>query len=74
MDEPRDTLDTVAPVELQFRDGKRWVPAHLADMMGDLETYKMTYAAAEAEANQKLTRDFINDRFDAIVQRHFRRY
>jgi hypothetical protein len=67
-------MDTVAPVELQFRDGKRWVPAHLADMMGDLDTYKLTYAQAKDEANKKMTRDFVNDAFDGVITRHFRRY
>lgn len=65
--------DLHAPVALQFRDGRRWVPAHLADMMADLETYKMTYDEARREANSKLTRDFVIDAMDGVIQRHFRR-
>jgi len=60
------------PVKLPFRDGERFVPAHLADMMGELETYKMTYEEARRAANGKLTRDFVGDAFDGIIQDHFR--
>lgn len=35
-------------VELEFRDGKRWVPGYLANMMADLETYRYTYDEAVA--------------------------
>lgn len=61
-----------SPVKLPFRDGERWVPAHLADMMGDLETYKLTYEQARKEANSKLTRDVVGGAFDDIITDHFR--
>lgn len=66
-------MTTQEPVELQFRDGKRWVPAHLANLMADFETFKLTYDDALREANNKMTRDFTNDAIDGVIQRHFRR-
>ena len=62
-----------APVRMSFRDGEQWVPAHLAAMIGDMETYKFTYAEAKREANNKATRDFTNDAFDGVIESHFRR-
>lgn len=69
---PMDELEN-QPVQLQFRDGKKWVPAHLAAMMGAMETYKMTYAEAKREANNEATRNYTLDALDKVVQSHFRR-
>ena len=58
--------------EVEFRDGKRMIPAHLADMMVDLKTHTMTFDEAVAKANWKLASDFTNAAADRIVQSHFR--
>lgn len=64
--------EQMEPVKLPFRDGERWVPAHLADLMSDIETYKMTFDEARRSADTKLTRDFVGSAFDDIVMGHFR--
>lgn len=64
--------DINPPIKLMFRDGERWIPAHQADLMSDLETYKMTYDEARHAADGKLTRDFVGSAFDDIIQSHFR--
>lgn len=47
--------------QVEFRDGTREVPDHLADLMIGLDTYKLTYAQATVQANQKPTRDYLNN-------------
>jgi hypothetical protein len=58
--------------ELEFRDGKRLVPEHLADMMSGLKTHTMTYEEAVAKANWQLVSDHANRVADEVVQGHFR--
>lgn len=58
--------------ELEFRDGKRLVPDHLADMMGDLKTHTMTHDEAVEKANWQLASDHLNRVADGVVQGHFR--
>jgi hypothetical protein len=58
--------------EVEFRDGKRWLPAYLADMMSGLETHRLTYEQAVAAANQKAFSDHVNAKADAFVAAHFR--
>lgn len=60
--------------ELEFRDGLREVPDHLADMMRGLDTYKMTYEEAQTLANQSLVRDRLNRAGEKVVADHFRRF
>jgi hypothetical protein len=59
-------------MQLEFRDGKREVLDHLAVLMRDMETFRMTYQEALDEANKKLQTDFINTAADKFVQEHFR--
>ena len=59
--------------EVEFRDGKRLIPDHLADMMTDLKTHTLTYQQAVDKANWKLASDFVEKAYDGIVQSHFRR-
>lgn len=59
--------------EVQFRDGKRLVPAHLADMMVELPTRALTYDEAVEKANWKLASDYANRQMDEAIQSHFRR-
>lgn len=58
--------------ELEFRDGKRLVPDHLADMMSSLPTHTMTYEEAVAKANWQLATDHLNRVQDGVLQSHFR--
>jgi len=58
--------------EVEFRDGKRVIPDHLADMMSELPTHTLTYEQAVEKANWKLASDHANKAFDSAVQGHFR--
>lgn len=64
-DEPYD------PYEMVFRDGKRTVPPHLADLMASLDTVRYTYSEAIDRVNNRLAADFANSAFDNIVRGHF---
>lgn len=57
---------------VEFRDGKREIPDHLADIMADLPTHTLTYDQAVEKANWKLATDHINRAADNIIQSHFR--
>lgn len=46
-------MDPNLVVTLQFRDGERDVPGHLARMMSSIETYRLTYEQAVDEANRR---------------------
>lgn len=59
---------------LEFRDGLREVPDHLADMMRGLDTYQLTYEQAQTQANQSLVRDRLNRVGEKVVSDHLRRY
>lgn len=59
-------------VEIEFRDGKKVVPDHLADLMTDLKTHTMTYDEAVKQANWKLATDYADQSIDKIRQSHFR--
>lgn len=58
--------------EVEFRDGKRLVPEHLADMMTTFKTHTLTYEQAVEKANWQLAHDHVDRVFDRIVQSHFR--
>lgn len=58
--------------EVEFRDGKRLIPAHLADMMVDLKTHTMTFDEAVEKANWRLAQDHISAAYDRTIQSHFR--
>jgi hypothetical protein len=58
--------------EVEFRDGNRWIPAYLADMMFDLKTHTMTYEEAVSRANTRLGRDYLDKAYDRIISNHFR--
>jgi hypothetical protein len=57
--------------EVDFRDGKRLIPDHLADMMDTLKTHTITYEQAVEKANWKLADDFAKKSFDDILRSHF---
>jgi hypothetical protein len=65
-DEPYD------PYELVFRDGKRTVPPHLAEMMAGIDTVRYTYSEAIDRVNNRLVADLANAQIDRIISSHTR--
>lgn len=57
---------------VEFRDGEREIPDHLADLMSDLETYRMTFEEAKKEADFRLVRDYLNKQQARVISDHFR--
>lgn len=57
---------------IKFRDGRRWVPEHVAAMMSGLKTHTMTHQQALDASNKRLEKDFIERAYDQIVSTHFR--
>lgn len=58
--------------EVEFRTGIRLVPDHLASIMGELETWKLTYEEAVAQANRRLLSSHITKEGDKIVADHLK--
>jgi len=61
-----------APSEVEFRDGKRLVPAHLAPFLERIETHRMTYEEAVVIVNKMMESDYLNAQGDSFVAAHFR--
>jgi hypothetical protein len=59
-------------VEMEFRDGKRFVPAYLATLMGGIETYRFSYEEAIQAGNKQAEEIFLNAQQDKILAAHFR--
>lgn len=53
--------------QVEFRDGTREVPDHVADMMIGLDTYKMTYEQAKSESDKKFARDILTKAQQQII-------
>ena len=60
--------------QLEFRDGVREVPDHLADLMKGLDTYQMTFEQAQVAANNSLVRDRLNNIQSKVVAEHLKRW
>lgn len=60
----------MAMVEVEFRDGFRLVPAHVADLLHKYQTWTMTYDEAVRKANTSMAADYANDAMSKIVSRH----
>jgi hypothetical protein len=56
---------------VDFRDGPREVPEHLAELMEPLDTYKLTYDEAVKAANDKLLADHLDKTLSKMVSQHF---
>lgn len=65
-------FDSPAPVEIEFRDGKRLVPEYLGAIMAGLETHRMTFEEAVQAANRRMEADHLNAQRDSILAAHFR--
>ena len=58
--------------EVEFRDGVREVPDHLAEMMRGLPTHQMTLTEATQAANNSLIGDRFNRARQNLITEHFR--
>lgn len=58
--------------EVEFRDGTRLIPEHLAEIMSGIKTHTLTYEEAVEKANWRLAENHVESAFDSIVQSHFR--
>jgi len=56
---------------VDFRDGPREVADHLAELMKDLDTYKLTFDEAVKRANDKLLADHLDKTLNKMVSQHF---
>lgn len=65
-------MDTLVTVE--FRDGEKLVPLHVATLMKGLETHTMTYIDAIRVANQIQVRNRLNQAQKNLVADHFRTF
>jgi hypothetical protein len=55
-------------MRLEFKDGYREVPDYLANFMGTLETWQLTYAEAVKKVEWKLASDHLNNVQSAIIR------
>lgn len=59
-------------MRIEFKDGFREVPDYLANLMGNLETWQMSYEEAVKKANWKLASDYANKAQDEIIRVAFK--
>ena len=55
---------------LKFRDGERSVPDHVAAMLRDVETFRLTYEQAMKAANEQLINEEVRGRMTDLIDRH----
>ena len=60
----------MAMIEVEFRDGVKLVPAHVADLLSKHKTWTMTYDEAIRKANTAMAADYANDAMKRIISRH----
>lgn len=58
--------------ELEFRDGPRVVPPHVAQMMSDIETYRFTFEEAMKLANASAMKNYLAKAQRSVISDHFR--
>lgn len=61
-------------VTIEFRDGEKYVPAHVALLLRGLATHTMTYDQAIRMANQNLLRRNLNQAQKDLISTHFRQH
>jgi hypothetical protein len=66
-------MDVDPLVTVEFRDGQRDIPRHLAVLMAGIETHTMTYEQAVRYANQAVVKNRLNAAQRNMVNSHFRR-
>ena len=57
---------------VEFRDGERDVPDHVAVMMQGLPTHTMTYEEALRLSEKRMVNDTLNQAQQRMVAEHFR--
>lgn len=67
-------MDDQPIIEMEFRDGKRVVPAHLAAALDTIETYRLTYREAVRMANDEMVREVVTTKVNKVIEGHFRRF
>ena len=58
--------------EIKFRDGPRNVPPHVEELLANIDTYKLTYAEAMRQMNNRLMVDHLERAHTKFVADHFR--
>jgi hypothetical protein len=59
-------------MQIEFRDGIREIPEHLAVLMKGLPTYALTYEEALQKANWKMVADIANKAQNDAVRKTLR--
>lgn len=70
---PAMAFDLPKSIEMEFRDGIRVVPEYLVPAFRRLETHRLTYDEALAQANRSIETDYLNAQQDKVLAAHFRR-
>lgn len=60
--------------KVEFRDGERWVPPHVAFLLNQagIEPHTLTYKEAIEQANQGLVKRRLADAQRDVIANHFR--
>lgn len=61
-------------VAVEFRDGEKMVPGHVAVLMKGMATHEMTYTEAIRAANQALLKNRLNQSQRDLVTSHFKQF
>lgn len=61
-------------MEKTFRDGKREVPEHLAEMMAGMETFRLNFADAIDEANRRQMGEYLSKAQHDVLRTHFEKF
>jgi hypothetical protein len=61
-------------MELDFRDGPRFVPEYLASMMSGIETHRYTYEQAVQLANDRAMGDLMGRKQQDMIDKHFKEH
>lgn len=58
---------------VEFRDGERDVPDHVAELLRGHSVYAMTYEQAIRYAERVLERNELNRQMNRVIDEHFKR-
>jgi len=58
--------------QVEFRDGARNVPDHVAAMLQRIDTHKMTYSRAMKAAEDEVLGDHVYRAQQALIRDHFK--
>jgi len=60
--------------KVEFRDGEKLVPDHVADLMAQFETHTMTQEEAQRKVNERFLTDRLEKVQGDIVREHLTRF